>query len=306
MTAPIHPIVPGVALIELRPPLSGFDAFIGAWLYRGEATCLVDVGPAVTAPDLLAALAELGVERLDAIYLTHIHIDHAGAIGQVAEAFPETPIIVHSKGIAHLVDPTRLWEGTLKTLADTAHAYGPFMPVPEARCLAAEGEIPGPLTALATPGHAPHHIAYLGEAGLFVGEAAGVHLALPGGGAYLRPATPPRFFRDTYLASLAAVEALQPKRLFYGHFGMTDDAAWLSLHAKQIHLWMAVVAREWERAGGEADGATAERCLKRLLIEDDHLKGFQGLDTQVQARERGFLLNSIRGMLGELVARQAA
>ncbi len=306
MTVPIHPIVPGVSLIELRPPLLGFDAFIGAWLYRGEATCLVDVGPAVTARDLLAALAELGVECLDAICLTHIHIDHAGAIGHVAAAFPETPIIVHPKGIAHLVDPTRLWEGTLKTLGHTARAYGPFMPVPEARFLAAEGEIPGPLTALATPGHAPHHISYLGEAGLFVGEAAGVHLTLPGGVAYLRPATPPRFFRDTYLASLSTAEALQPKRLFYGHFGMTDEAMWLSIHAEQIHQWMAVVAQVWERAGGDADEATAECCLKRLLMEDDHLKGFQGLDTLVQDRERGFLLNSIRGMLGELVARKAA
>ena len=305
MKAAIHPIVPGVSLIELRPPIVGFDAFIGAWLYRGEATCLVDVGPAVTAPDLLTALAELDVGYLDAIYLTHIHIDHAGAIGQVAEAFPETPIIVHAKGIAHLVDPTRLWEGTLKTLAATARAYGPFKPVPETRFIAADGEIPGPLAALATPGHAPHHISYLGEAGLFVGEAGGVRLPLPQGRTYMRPATPPRFIRDTFLTSLAAVEALQPKRLFYGHFGVTDEAAWLSRHAEQIHLWMTVVARVWKRAGKDAGGATAERCLARLLIEDDHLKGFQCLDSQTQNRERGFLLNSIRGMLGELVARKS-
>jgi glyoxylase-like metal-dependent hydrolase (beta-lactamase superfamily II) len=303
MRAPIHSFAPDLYLIELRPPLAGFEAFIGAWLYQGEATCLVDVGPAVTAPDLLAALAGLGIHHLDAIYLTHIHIDHAGAIGEVAEAFPDTPIVVHPKGIGHLVDPTRLWEGTLKTLADTARAYGPFKPVPEGRCVSAEGEVPGPLEALTTPGHAPHHISYLGAAGLFVGEAGGVRLDLPGGGVYMRPATPPRFFPEVYLNSLASVAGLRPERVLYGHFGVTADTSFLSRHAEQIHFWMGVVEAVWRQFGDEASGDPAESCVDRLLVEDGHLGGFERLSPAARERERGFLLNSVRGMLGELTAR---
>jgi glyoxylase-like metal-dependent hydrolase (beta-lactamase superfamily II) len=306
MTAPIHPIAPDLDLIELRPPLAGFDTFIGAWLYRGDANCLVDVGPAVTAPELLAALAAMGVKHLDAVYLTHIHIDHAGAIGQIADAFPETPIVVHPKGIAHLVDPTRLWAGTLETLADTARAYGPFRPVPEGRLVPAEGPIPGPLEALATPGHAPHHISYLGEAGLFVGEAGGVRLDLPGGEVYMRPATPPRFFPDVYLNSLATVAAQRPQRLLYGHFGMTTDTRLLARHADQIHLWMGSVEAVWRRWGGDVDGDLADRCVDTLLAQDQHLSGFGRLYPAARERERGFLLNSVRGMLGELAARQQA
>jgi glyoxylase-like metal-dependent hydrolase (beta-lactamase superfamily II) len=304
VTTPIHPIAGDLFLIELRPPLAGFETFISAWLYKSTATCLVDVGPAVTAPELLAALANLGVDHLDAIYLTHIHIDHAGGIGQIAAAFPDTPIVVHPKGIDHLVDPTRLWAGTLKTLADTARAYGPFRPVPEDRFVPADGNIPGPLTALITPGHAPHHISYMGEMGLFVGEAGGVRLDLPGGGSYLRPATPPRFFPEVYLKSLALVAAQDPERLFYGHFGMTEDARVLSRHAKQIRLWMRIVAAVWNEQDKESNPDVANSCVERLLAEDDHLRGFERFDPNVQARERGFLLNSVLGMLGELAVRQ--
>ncbi|MEJ2640514.1 MAG: MBL fold metallo-hydrolase [Desulfosarcinaceae bacterium] len=306
MTTPIHPIDSDLFLIELQPPLAGFDAFISAWLYKADATCLVDVGPAVTTPDLLGALARLGVDHLDAIYLTHIHIDHAGGIGQIAAAFPEAPIVVHPKGIDHLVDPTRLWEGTLKTLAATARAYGPFAPVAEGRFVSADGDIPGPLTALVTPGHAPHHISYMGETGLFVGEAGGVRLDLSGGGNYLRPATPPRFFPEVYLNSLALVEAQRPGRILYGHFGMTKDATLLARHAEQIRLWMEIVEAVWAGRKKDTDEDVAQSCLVRLLAEDDHLRGFERLDPSVRERERGFLLNSVRGMLGELVSRQEA
>ena len=68
-------------LIPLNYKLTGFTSFIGAWLYKGEKTFVVDVGPAATVPVLLKALDELGVRRLDAVLLTHIHIDHAGGIG---------------------------------------------------------------------------------------------------------------------------------------------------------------------------------------------------------------------------------
>jgi glyoxylase-like metal-dependent hydrolase (beta-lactamase superfamily II) len=306
VTTTIHPITNDLTLIELRPPLAGFEAFIGAWLHQSAANCLVDVGPAVTAPDLLETLFRLGVHHLDAIYLTHIHIDHAGGIGQVAAAFPETPIVVHPKGIDHLVDPTRLWQGTLNTLAATARAYGPFAPVPRERLVPADGDIPGPLTALSTPGHAPHHISYVGETGLFVGEAGGVRLDLPGGGVYMRPATPPRFFPEVYLNSLAVVEAQRPERLLYGHFGMMEDTGLLARHAEQIHFWMGIVEAVWTERGRDTSADVVKHCLERLLAEDGHLCGFKRFDPGVQERERGFLLNSVCGMLGELTTRKTA
>ena len=112
----IKKVTPQLSLITLVPPIIGFEDFIGVWLYQGETTFIVDVGPSSTANALLDILAQHQIEDLDYILLTHIHLDHAGGIGTVTERFPKTPIVCHARGISHLADPTRLWEGTLKTL----------------------------------------------------------------------------------------------------------------------------------------------------------------------------------------------
>ncbi|MCP4694015.1 MAG: MBL fold metallo-hydrolase, partial [Desulfobacterales bacterium] len=91
-----------LGLITLTPPIPGFDDFIAAWLYKGEdATFVVDVGPSATADGLLNALEELGVKRLDYILLTHIHLDHAGAAGEMTRRFPDARIVCHKAGIPH-------------------------------------------------------------------------------------------------------------------------------------------------------------------------------------------------------------
>ena len=125
---------PEVYRITLVPPMKGFDNFITAWVYRGKQALLVDTGPSVTADALLSALAEIGC-RPDMILLTHIHIDHAGGIGRVSNAFPDTPVICHAKAIPHLVNPEKLWQGTKQTLGAMAEAYGPIDPVPETRLM---------------------------------------------------------------------------------------------------------------------------------------------------------------------------
>jgi integrase len=102
-------ISPDLHLIPLDQKLTGFVSFIGAWLYQGDKTFLVDVGPAATIPDLLTALETLRIRKLDAILLTHIHIDHAGGIGHLAAQYPDTPIICHKSGIKHLADPSKQW-----------------------------------------------------------------------------------------------------------------------------------------------------------------------------------------------------
>ena len=129
MTAKTQKIADDLFLIPLNLPGTGFTAFISAWLYRGEKTFLVDVGPSTTATNLLSALQELNVGHLDYILLTHIHLDHAGAIGQIADAFRQTPIICHEAGIPHLIEPSKLWEVTQKLLGPMALAYGPIQPV---------------------------------------------------------------------------------------------------------------------------------------------------------------------------------
>jgi glyoxylase-like metal-dependent hydrolase (beta-lactamase superfamily II) len=307
MQAAIHPFGPHLYQIVLKPPITGFDNFIAAWLVkRPGVTYLVEVGPAATVRQLVDALAALDVDRLDYICLTHIHIDHAGAIGHLAEYFPDTPVVCHPKGAPHIIDPERLWQGTVKTLGDTGRAYGRMLPLDAGR-MATEGQLAAaPFQLLDTPGHAPHHYAIDAGFCLFAGEAGGVCLPLPSGGRYLRPATPPRFFLETSLSSIDRIMAVQPETLCYGHFGVhADGMNLLADHREQLLFWEQTLAGEM--VDGTLDSADGmKRWVDLMLREDPLLEGFEQLSPDVQERERGFLLNSVKGFAGYLESQYRA
>lgn len=297
MNTKINEISKNLYLITLTPPIPGFNNFIGVWLYKGNITFLVDVGPSVTANDLLKALQDIKVQHLDFILLTHIHIDHAGGLGDFITYFPKTPVICHKAGINHLIEPSRLWEGTMKTLGEIAKAYGKINPVPLDRFVEVN-KFNNSVLPLSTPGHSPHHISYQTQEYLFAGEAGGVCLSGPLGMEYLRPATPPRFFLDISIKSLDAMIAKRPNRICYGHFGIKNDAVKiLEIHREQLLLWQRVIGDEMKKSGREE---LVAKCMKSLLKEDSLLAGFFQMDKSTQERERGFLSNSIKGFIGYL------
>ena len=298
MTCKIQKIADDLFLIPLDLPRAGFSQFISVWLYRGEMTCLIDVGPSTTSPDLLRVLNELKISQLDYILLTHIHLDHAGAIGEIADVFPQTPIICHPAARAHLIEPSRLWAGTKKVLGSMALAYGPIRPVAENRLfetndLGTQYAIP-----IITPGHAAHHVSYRMGKYLFVGEAAGVYVSLTQKTFYLRPATPPKFFLNIALQSVDSLIASHPDAICYAHFGFNDDAAkMLQIHRNQLLLWEKVIKDEMNNCDPKDP---VEACMQRLHEEDPLMAAFDQLPPDVQERERYFLRNSISGYLGYL------
>jgi glyoxylase-like metal-dependent hydrolase (beta-lactamase superfamily II) len=300
MTAHHTQIADDLSLITLEPPIDGFENFISAWLYRDDITFLVDVGPASTAPGLLQVLADIGVEHLDYILLTHIHLDHAGAIAEVTAKFDQTPVICHPAGIPHLIEPARLWEGTRKALGATAEAYGPITAVTAERLLDATRFASGGILPLITPGHASHHLSFKAKDYLFAGESAGVFYASRAEAFYLRPATPPRFYFDTAVNSIDKLIGTRPGRICYAHHGMADDGLEkLETARRQLFAWKAII-------GDEVHGPTlddlVESCKARLLQEDPLLAEFYNLDAPVRNREEYFLGNSIRGFIGYLMA----
>ena len=298
ITAP-QPVADNLYLIPLTPRLTGFEHFISAWLYLGEPSFLVDVGPASTANDLIDSLDELGVKHLDYILLTHIHLDHAGAIGELAAKFSRSPIVCQSAGIPHLIDPERLWSGTKKVLGETALGYGPITPVAAERLIAADAFNESGIRVIASPGHAAHHVSYLLDDLLFAGETGGVRIDLGNSQEYLRPATPPRFFLDTALASLEKLIDAAPEWICYGHFGMGDNACQrLTRQKDQMLFWEQVIDRTMQQHADDAE--LEEICRQILLTEDPLLSAYDRLPPAVQEREAYFLGNSIRGYLGWL------
>jgi glyoxylase-like metal-dependent hydrolase (beta-lactamase superfamily II) len=298
LEARIDGLSENLSLITLTPPLKGFTNFISAWLYQGETSFLVDVGPSTTGQKLLALLQEREIAHLDYILLTHIHLDHAGAIGEIAAEFPKTPIVCHETAIPHLIDPARLWEGTRKVLGSMADAYGPVQPVAADRLVDAaqlESEFIFPII---TPGHAVHHVSYDTEKYLFAGETAGVCYTLGQDSIYMRPATPPKFFLETAVDSLDSLIDRNPTNICYGHYGIRENAAtMLQTHRDQILFWANTIRKVIASCGSQDP---IDACAPRLLAVDPLMAGFYGLPPDVQERENYFLKNSLRGFIGYL------
>ena len=200
-----------------------------AFLLRGEKTALVETGPKSSVHNVIAGLKQLQVNHLDWIVVTHIHLDHAGAAGTLAQRFPEAKVAVHGVGAPHLVDPAKLWKSATRiygALMDTL--WGGIDPIPEEKIHVLEDgdkiDLGGrSLQAIETPGHAYHHHAYLDDATgiLFTGDALGVRLPDVG---VVRPATPPpEFHLEKAIQSIEKIRGVGPDALWLTHFGPHDE-----------------------------------------------------------------------------------
>src|SRR5215204_716898 len=76
----------------------------------GTSAALVETGPTTCLEKLTTGLKDRGVSPEDVrqVYLTHIHLDHAGASGHLSELLPNATFYVHEVGYPHLVDPSKL------------------------------------------------------------------------------------------------------------------------------------------------------------------------------------------------------
>src|SRR5487761_1845352 len=217
----------GPGVWEIDTLLGGWEKVTAGYLVEGPAPVLVETGSQSSVPALLAALEEHGVgaEDLAGIAVTHIHLDHAGGVGDVARAFPNATVYVHELGARHLIDPSRLIASAARVYGDLLDdLYGRLDPTdPERIVVLYDDDIVDvgnrAVRAIDSPGHAKHHLAFLDEASglLFAGDALGVQL--PDGGV-LRPATPPADFDFSQaVESMRRFSALRPAQIALTHYG---------------------------------------------------------------------------------------
>jgi glyoxylase-like metal-dependent hydrolase (beta-lactamase superfamily II) len=254
-------------VVELDTMLGGWTQVTAGYLLEGPRPVLVETGAQSSVPTLLAALDAIGVgpHDLAGVVVTHIHLDHAGGVGDVAAAFPDATVYVHEKGARHLADPTRL-------VASAAQVYGDLLDSLYGRLTATDAErihvledleeidLGGgrSLCAVDSPGHAKHHLGLHDSLSgiLFAGDAVGVRLPDIG---VLRPATPPPDF-DLHQAraSLRRFAERRPVGIALAHYGLLDDPEGLLAEADEVLVDWAEVAETAWRDGADIAAALSD------------------------------------------------
>ena len=304
----LEPLSHGVFAID-----TGFerDRFDAAYLLvqQGRAA-FVDTGTAFAAPRLLGALEALGLSReaVDWVIPTHVHLDHAGGVGQMMAALPNAKALVHPRGVRHMVDPTVLWQGATAVYgADKMVAtYGQLLPVPADRVLAsADGMVvrlaDRPLLTADTPGHARHHHCIWDEAsrGWFTGDTFGLSYREfdTDRGAWIVPtATPVQFEPEALEASVQRMLARAPACMYLTHFSRVTDVArlgalMLGLLAKLVALGrrvqaagLAAEARHAALKAGQLEIFSASLAAHGCALAPDRIAELLAIDLELNAQ----------------------
>jgi len=238
----------------------GTEHVIASFLLLGERdAALVETGPTTCLGRLMGGLEDHGVSPEDVrqVFLTHIHLDHAGASGHLADLLPNATFYVHEVGHPHMVDPSKLLKSATRIYGERMEElWGEARPVPENRLEVLEGgeelqAAGGVLTAHYTPGHAYHHLAYLepGSGALFAGDVAGIRLP---GQSYIRPPTPPpEIDLEAWMQSIGLMRQLSPRSLCPTHFGRFDDVErHLAELEQRLQDWILFVEERMDNGSG--------------------------------------------------------
>src|ERR1700735_726133 len=265
----------GNDVYQIDTRMAGYQGITAGYLIRSSRPCLVETGTSTSAPVVRAALASLGIgaDDLATVVVTHIHLDHAGGVGDIASMFGGAQVVVHEKGARHLADPSRLMASARMVYGDALDVlFGSMMPVAadRLRTLADVGAVDlgdgRRLSSYYSPGHARHHVGLLDSLSgdLYVGDAAGVYIPETGD---LRPATPPPDFDlSVALDSLDRFASLDPSRLLFSHYGpVTWVASTRERSAEEISAWVS--ATQAARGAGmdldHAVEAVRQRTMSR-------------------------------------------
>ncbi len=222
-----------------------------------EGPILVETGPHSTFEHLNNGIQAAGyaVEDVRHVFLTHIHLDHAGAAWAFAEQGAR--VYVHPLGVPHLEQPERLMSSARRIYQDQMDTlWGAMKPIAREQLQAVEdrAEISvGDLTlkALHTPGHAVHHIAWEVDKTIFCGDVAGVKIDQ---GPVVPPCPPPDINVEDWQASIRLILERKPDQLFLTHYGEVKEVKTHLIKLEEALLDWA----QWIRPHYDAGRKTSE------------------------------------------------
>jgi glyoxylase-like metal-dependent hydrolase (beta-lactamase superfamily II) len=259
----------------------------------GERAAVVDTGPNTAVPLILAALEQLQIapEAVGLLFLTHVHLDHAGGAGALMRALPRATCVVHPRGAPHMIDPGKLIAGTRAVYGEQLYSqlYGEILPIDRERlAIAQDGqrfEMPGrSFECVHTPGHALHHQAIVDHAttSIFTGDTFGLSYREfdTAKGAWIMPTTTPTQFDPGQLkASIVRLMQFRPRRLYLTHYSEVQECARLANDMVDAIAEFVKIAR----AGGPHGMANIRLDLRRFAFESLREHGCTMSDAQIDA-----------------------
>ena len=297
----------GVYLIDtlyLRPGLAASHLVV-----QDGRAAFVDTGAAPAAPRLLGALDELGIarEQVDYLFLTHVHLDHAGGAGQLMQALPNAKAVLHPRGAPHLIDPTKLIAGSIEVYGKARYEqlYGELIPIQADRVIVTTDRQRIKLGSrtfefIDAPGHAKHHHCPidLDHREVYGGDNFGIcyrDLDTAAGPFMLPTTTPVQFDPEAFHATLDRLMSYSPTRVLQTHFGPVEDVERLArdlhasivelvriarLHAKAPDRQARIEAEMFSYFSARLDehGYTGDLATRHRLIDEDVRLNASGLE----------------------------
>ncbi len=297
----------GLYLIDtdyVRPGLAASHLLVD----DGRAA-FIDTGTGLAAPKLLGALDELGIarEQVDFLFLTHVHLDHAGGAGQMMQALPNAKAVLHPRGAPHLIDPARLIAGSIAVYGNEIYRqlYGEILPISADRVLLAEDGLRLELGSrtfefIDAPGHARHHHCPidLDYRDVYSGDNFGIcyrEFDTAAGPFMLPTTTPVQFDPDALHRTIDRLLSYRPRRIVQTHFGPVTDIDRLArdlhasidelvriarLHAAAQDRTQRIRADMFESFNTRLDahGYTGTLARRHEFIDEDVKLNTQGLE----------------------------
>jgi glyoxylase-like metal-dependent hydrolase (beta-lactamase superfamily II) len=283
----------GITAVDTHYLRPQFDA--SHVIVQDGRAAFIDTGTTHSVPHLLASLQQLGVApaAVDYVFLTHVHLDHAGGAGSLMRQLPNARAVIHPRGAQHMVDPSKLITASIAVYGEDNYRrlYGDLIPIPAARVVAADDgqsfDLAGrALECIHTPGHAMHHqcIVDREHAVAFTGDTFGLsyrEFDVNGRAMVIPTTTPTQFDPQQLVASIRRIAALSPRALYLTHYSRVTDIPRL---AAELERQLGVIVAATRAAAADSGDDRAE-CKRRIVAAMSDLWLATARDHGVQLSE---------------------
>lgn len=241
----------------------------------GGRAAFVDTGTNHSVDFLMDALARRGIQpaQVQYVFLTHVHLDHAGGAGELMSRLPDARAVLHPRGAPHMIDPAKLIKGSQAVYGEALYTqmYGDIKSIPAERIVVVEDEQrlelgDRALQCLFTEGHARHHYCLWdpASAGVFTGDSFGISYRDfdTAAGEFIFPTTTPVHFDPPRAhEAIDRIMSFEPKRLYLTHYSEVSDLPRLAddMH-RRIDAFVAIAKRH-------ADVDDRTRVMRAAMFE---------------------------------------